>query len=252
MHASYRAPSRVAQVTTTFWIIKILSTGMGETGADYLDHKYSPVIVVLAAGLALAASLIWQLGSRYYSPLRYWLAVIMVSVFGTLAADAVHVVIGVPYWASTAAFTLALIAVFALWRRLAGTPDMSQINSIRRELIYWVAVMITFALGTAAGDWMAMGLGFGFLVGTGIFTVGYLLPLGLGRTHRLNSAVAFWLAYTFTRPMGASFADWLALPPSRGGLGFGTLPVTVLWTVAIVVVALVHRSVNNVSNRKRR
>jgi uncharacterized membrane-anchored protein len=239
MHASFKAPSRVAPVTLTFWIIKILSTGMGETGADYLDHKYPPVIVVLGAGLALMAALLWQLGARRYSAIRYWVAVIMVSVFGTLAADAVHVLIGVPYWASTAAFSVALVLVFWAWRKLEGTPDMNQINSTRRELIYWVAVMVTFALGTAAGDWMAFGLGFGFLVGTAVFTVGFLLPLWLGKARMLSSALSFWLAYTFTRPMGASFADWLALPHQRGGLGFGTLPVTLFWTLAIVLVLAV-------------
>jgi uncharacterized membrane-anchored protein len=236
MHASFKAPSRVAPVTLTFWIIKILSTGMGETGADYLDHKYPPVIVVLGAGLALMAALLWQLGARRYSAIRYWVAVIMVSVFGTLVADAVHVLIGVPYWVSTGVFTVALIVVFWVWWRLEGIPDMSQITTTRRELIYWGAVMVTFALGTAAGDWMAFGLGFGFLIGTIVFTVGYLFPLWLGRAKLIPVSVAFWLAYTFTRPMGASFADWLALPHERGGLGFGTLPVTAFWTLAIVVV----------------
>jgi len=238
MHASHRAPSRVAQVSTSFWVIKILSTGMGETGADYLDHKYNPVWVVLGAGVVLGTSLLWQLTARRYSALRYWTAVIMVSVFGTLAADAVHVLVGVPYWVSTAGFTVALIGVFILWNRLEGTPDMSNINTTRRELIYWTAVMITFALGTAAGDWLAMGLGLGFLVATLVFTAGYVLPLWVRRRRWLPEAMAFWFAYTLTRPMGASFADWLALPPTRGGLGFGTLPVTLIWTVGIVLVAV--------------
>jgi len=241
MHATYKGASRVAAVNLVFWVIKILSTGLGETGADYLDHKYDPVIVVILSGIVLAFSLIWQLRSHQYSAIRYWTAVIMVSVFGTLAADAVHVILGVPYWASTAFFAVTLGAVFLLWRRLEGSLEMSSITSTRAEIIYWTAVMTTFALGTAAGDWMAMGLGFGFLGGTLVFTVCFVAPMVLGKARLLQGTMAFWLAYTFTRPMGASFADWLALPPERGGLGLGTLNVTLFWLAAVVLVGVLAR-----------
>jgi uncharacterized membrane-anchored protein len=236
MHATYTAASKVAKVTGTFWLIKILSTGMGETGADYLDHKYPPILVVAIAAVALALSLWWQFASRGYSATRYWTAVIMVSVFGTLAADAVHVALNIPYWASTLVFGLALVAIFALWHRIDSQLAMDQITTRRREFFYWCAVMATFALGTAAGDWLALGVGFGFFVGAVIFTAGYLIPLLLGRAKVLPATLAFWLAYTFTRPMGASVADWLALPPARGGLGYGTLNVTLIWLAAILVV----------------
>jgi uncharacterized membrane-anchored protein len=228
--------SRVAQVGLAFWIIKILSTGLGETGADYLDHKYSPIIVVAVSGLVLLASLLWQLSAKTYSAVRYWLAVVMVSVFGTLAADAVHVALDIPYWASTAAFTLALVAIFVLWHRVDANPSMSGITTRRQELFYWCAVMMTFALGTASGDWLAMGLGLGFLAGAGIFALGFAIPLMLTRGSGTAASVAFWIAYTFTRPMGASFADWLALPPERGGIGLGTLPVTMIWLLLVVLV----------------
>jgi len=245
MHATYKAASKVAKVTGTFWAIKILSTGMGETGADYLDHKYSPILVVALAGIALAGALWWQFSARTYSAIKYWTAVIMVSVFGTLAADAVHVALSIPYWASTLAFSLALVVIFALWHRIDKRLAMDQITTRRREFFYWCAVMATFALGTAAGDWLALGLGFGFLIGAVIFTAGYLIPVLLGRAKLLPATFAFWLAYTFTRPMGASFADWLALPPARGGLGYGTLNVTLIWLAAIVVVLVL------VGRRKR-
>jgi uncharacterized membrane-anchored protein len=227
--------SRVAKVSLVFWIIKILSTGLGETGADYLDHTYSPIAIVALAFVALIASLIWQLSAKRYSALRYWLAVVMVSVFGTLAADAVHVALGVEYWVSTLVFAVALVLIFGLWFRQEGRLEMSDINTARRELYYWAAVMASFALGTAAGDWMAISLGLGFLGGTFVFTLLFALPLVLRRLGWLASVPAFWVAYTFTRPMGASFADWLALPPERGGLGLGTLLVTGLWFILILI-----------------
>jgi len=231
--------SKVAQVGLVFWILKILSTGMGETLADFFDHRYNPVIVVAISGIVLAVSLVWQIRVGTYSATRYWFAVVMVSVFGTLAADAVHVILGVPYWVSTVLFLLALLVIFALWKRIDGHLAMGEISSLRSELFYWAAVMATFALGTAAGDWLAMGLGFGFLVGTAIFTAGYLLPLGLGKSKLLPGTFSFWWAYTLTRPMGASFADWLALPPARGGLGYGTWNVSLVWIGLIVVMLLV-------------
>jgi len=229
--------SRVAQVTFLFWVIKILTTGMGETGADYLDHTYEPVIVVVAAFVALVLALVWQLSSPKYSALRYWTAVTMVSVFGTLAADAVHVVIGVPYWVSTVAFAVALVAAFAAWKRTHGNLEMAHINTRSRELFYWLIVLISFALGTAAGDWIAMGLGLGFLAGSVLFTAAFAAPLLLQRVPGVSATLAFWLAYTFTRPMGASIADWLALPSERGGLGYGTLAITLVWTSLIIAVA---------------
>jgi len=231
--------SKVAQVGLVFWILKILSTGMGETLADFFDHKYDPIIVVAISGVILVVALLTQLRAKAFLATIYWFAVVMVSVFGTLAADAVHVILGVPYWVSTALFLVALLVIFALWKRIDGHLAMADISSFRSELFYWAAVMATFALGTAAGDWLAMGLGFGFLVGTLIFTAGYVLPLVMGKSKLLPATFAFWWAYTLTRPMGASFADWLALPPARGGLGYGTWNVSLAWIVLIVVTLLV-------------
>jgi uncharacterized membrane-anchored protein len=236
--------SRVAQVSVVFWILKILSTGMGETAADYLDHAYSPILIVAISGVILLAALIWQLRAATYSGVRYWFAIVMVSVFGTLAADAVHVGFGIPYWASAEAFAIALMIIFWLWNRAYPKPTMNGITTRHQEYYYWCAVMASFALGTAAGDWMAApeslgGLGYGFLMGAGIYTVGFLLPLVLAWSGRIPTVIAFWVSYTLTRPMGASWADWLALPPERGGLGFGTLNVTAIWVALFVVVLIV-------------
>ena len=233
--------SRVAQVSLSFWVIKILTTGMGETLADYLDHKYAPILVVLISGLVLLAAMVWQFAARHYAAIRYWFVVVMVSVFGTLAADAVHVALSIPYWASSLFFAMVLAAIFAIWARFEPNLAMSKITSRRAEFFYWAAVMATFALGTAAGDWIALGLGFGFLVGTIVFSAGFALPLVLGKMRGIPATLGFWLAYTFTRPMGASFADWLALPPARGGIGLGTLNVSLIW-IALILVALVFTS----------
>jgi len=233
--------SRVAQVSLSFWVIKILTTGMGETLADYLDHKYAPILVVLISGLVLLAAMAWQFAARHYAAIRYWFVVVMVSVFGTLAADAVHVALSIPYWASSLFFAMVLAAIFAIWARFEPNLAMSKITSRRAEFFYWAAVMATFALGTAAGDWIALGLGFGFLVGTIVFSAGFALPLVLGKMRGIPATLGFWLAYTFTRPMGASFADWLALPPARGGIGLGTLNVSLIW-IALILVALVFTS----------
>lgn len=230
--------SRVAQVSLAFWVIKILTTGMGETLADYLDHRYSPILVVVISGLVLTGAIAWQFAARHYSSTRYWFAVVMVSVFGTLAADAVHVALSIPYWASSMFFAVALALVFVIWAKVEPNLAMSRITTRRAEFFYWAAVMATFALGTAAGDWIALGLGLGFLAGTFVFTVGFALPLLLGRMRSIPTTLGFWLAYTFTRPMGASFADWLALPPARGGIGLGTLNVSLIW-IALILVALI-------------
>lgn len=239
-----KSVARVAQVSLVFWVLKILSTGLGETGADYLDHTYQPILVVAVAFVALAASLIWQLTAKQYSAFRYWLAVVMVSVFGTLAADAVHVALGIPYWVSTATFAASLLIIFAIWWKLEGSLQMSEINTTRRELLYWAIVMCTFALGTAAGDWLAISLNLGFLTAGLVFSALFALPLIFGKSK--IATIAFWLAYTFTRPMGASFADWLALPPERGGIGLGTLLVTGIWTAALLIVASLTKSSKNV------
>jgi uncharacterized membrane-anchored protein len=159
----------------------------------------------------------------------------MVSVFGTMAADSLHVGLGVPYAVSTACFAAALTVVFVVWFASERTLSIHSIDTPRREVFYWVAVMATFALGTATGDLTATTLGLGYLASGLVFAVLILLPAVARRWLGLGEVAAFWAAYVLTRPLGASFADWLAVPPSRGGLGLGDGVVSIVLTLAIVV-----------------
>ena len=230
------ALSKVPAVTVSFWVIKVLSTGMGETASDFLAHRLGPLMAVALAGSVFVIALALQIRARRYAAPRYWFAVVMVSVFGTLAADAVHVGLGVPYWVSCLGFMLALGAVFALWQRTEGSLSIHSIVTRRREVFYWAAVLTTFALGTAAGDFTARTLGLGWLVSGLLFTALIALPVWLRGRFKLDEVLAFWWAYVITRPVGASFADWLAVPQRQGGLGLGTGAVTLGLSVLIVSV----------------
>ncbi|MEU0971264.1 hypothetical protein ABZ357_39835 [Streptomyces sp. NPDC005917] len=228
-----RMANKVPEVTVYFWIIKVLTTGMGETASDFLAHLLGPVPAVALGGLALAASLAVQFALRRYVAWAYWTAVVMVSVFGTMAADVLHVGLGVPYTMSTPFFLVALAAVFALWYASERTLSIHGIRTRRREVFYWAAVLATFALGTAAGDLTATA-GLGYFGSAVLFAAAICVPALAHRFGTLNAVTAFWTAYVITRPLGASLADWLALGHARGGLGLGLGPVTLVWTVAIV------------------
>ena len=236
--ASLRHPlSKVPEVTVYFWITKVLTTGMGETTSDYLVRRFDPPLVVALAGCALVVVLVAQLRARRYIPWLYWLAVVMVSVFGTMIADVLHVQFQVPYLVSTVAFMLALAAIFVLWYCTERSLSIHDIRTRRREVFYWATVITTFALGTATGDMTAMTLQIGFLASGILFAVLIALPGLALRLQWLGATAAFWTAYVLTRPLGASFSDWAALPPSRGGLGTGTGPVSL--ALAVVIVLLV-------------
>ena len=232
------AASKVPEVTVAFWVTKALTTGMGESSSDYLVHRLPPVIAVAIGAIALAIALVLQFAARRYVPWTYWLAVAMVGVFGTMAADVLHVGLGVPYLVSTAFFAVALAVIFGLWYGCEKTLSIHSIHTRRRELSYWAAVMATFALGTAAGDMTAVTFGWGFFVSGVVFTILFAIPLIAGR-FGVNEVLTFWAAYILTRPMGASFADWMGMPPERGGLGWGTGLVTVVWALAIVILVAV-------------
>ncbi|MGW1916435.1 COG4705 family protein [Streptomyces sp. NPDC002076] len=225
--------NKVPEVTVYFWIIKVLTTGMGETASDFLGHTLGPIPAVGIGGLAFAASLMLQFAVRRYVAWIYWTAIVMVSVFGTMAADALHVVLGVPYTLSTPLFMIALAAVFALWYASERTLSIHSIHTRRREFFYWAAVLATFALGTAAGDLTAT-IGLGYLGSGVLFAAAICVPAVAHRGGLLGAVTAFWTAYVITRPLGASLADWMALPGRRGGLDWGLGPVTLSWTVAIL------------------
>jgi uncharacterized membrane-anchored protein len=226
--------AKVPEITALFWVVKVLTTGLGEAASDYLGK----VSIALAAGVGLvgfAAALAVQLRARRYVPVVYWSAVLMVAVFGTMAADGLHVVLGVPYAASTAFYALALAVVFALWKRTEGTLSIHSIDTRRRELWYWLTVLLTFALGTALGDLTAVALHLGFLASGVLFAVVIAVPAIAWRAGG-NAVLTFWAAYVVTRPLGASFADWLGKPASlAGGLGLGDGAVSAVGFVAFVV-----------------
>ncbi|MBC9728954.1 hypothetical protein [Streptomyces sp. TRM68367] len=225
--------NKVPEATACFWIIKVLTTGMGETASDLLARLLGPVPAVALGGLALGASLAVQFTVRRHIAWVYWTAVVMVSVFGTMAADVLHVGLGVPYAVSTPVFLATLAAVFGCWYASERTPSIHGINTRRREAFYWAAVLATFALGTAAGDLTATA-GLGFLGSAALFAVAICVPALAHRWAGLNAVTAFWSAYVITRPLGASLADWMAVGHSRGGLALGLEPVTLAWTAAIL------------------
>jgi len=229
--------SKVPEVTVVFWITKIMTTAMGESTSDYFVHTLGPVLAVSLGGVVFAAALITQFAVRRYIAGVYWFAVVMVSIFGTMVADSIHAALGVPYWVSTVGFAIILAAVFTGWRLTQKTLSIHSITSRPREFFYWGAVLSTFALGTAAGDFTASTLHLGDLLSGIMFGVIILLPLIAWWKLRLNAIFAFWFAYVTTRPLGASFADWFSGAHIHGGLGFGTGPVSLV--LAVVILGLV-------------
>lgn len=229
-----RVMRKVPEITVYFWIIKLLTTAMGESTSDYLVFQINPYVAVVLGCLGLAGALILQLWVRRYIPWVYWLAVVMVAIFGTMAADVTHVVLGVPYLVSTVAFASALAVIFVIWYASEKTLSVHTIYKGRRELFYWATVMATFALGTAAGDLSAATRNLGYFPSVVLFAVLFALPGLAYWLFGLNEVAAFWFAYVVTRPLGASVADWLG-KPFLGGLGFGDDKVSIVLTILIVV-----------------
>jgi uncharacterized membrane-anchored protein len=226
---------KVPQVTLIFWVIKILSTGMGETTSDFLVRAINPIVAVLLGGVCFAAALTLQLVVRRYIPWVYWLAVVMVAIFGTMVADVIHIVLGVPYVVSTIVFAVALTIVFVVWYLTEKTLSIHTITTRRRELFYWATVITTFALGTAVGDMTATTLHLGYFASGVLFAVLFAIPAIGYRFLGLNEVFAFWFAYIVTRPLGASFADWLGRPVNAGGVGIGTGIVSLALAVVIAI-----------------
>ena len=240
--------TKVPEITLGFWVTKVLTTGMGETTSDFLVRTFDPPLVVAIVGALLAVLLAWQVLSRTYSSWRYWGVVVLISIFGTMVADTIHVVAGVPYFASTFAFGLALTAILGLWQRSVGTLSIDSITTRRREAFYWATVLATFALGTAGGDLTASSLGLGYLLSGAIFAVLFVLPFIARKIGLMGEIGAFWTAYIITRPLGASFADWLGVTRARGGLDLGTGWVSVALGVLIIVMLLLPRRKSKLVN----
>ncbi|WP_328535891.1 COG4705 family protein [Streptomyces sp. NBC_00344] len=233
--AAVPGPTKVPEVTAWFWVVKVLTTGMGETASDYLARVLGPVPAGCLGLAGLTALLFLQFRAPRYGAWTYWSAIVAVSVFGTMAADVVHVVAGVPYVMSAVGLSVALAAVLTVWYASEGTLSIHSIRTRRRETFYWATVLTTFALGTAVGDLTAGTLHLGYLTSGVAFGALIALPALSRRLFGLNAVAAFWWAYILTRPLGASFADWMGVGTGRGGLGWGTGAVTLALLVPIIV-----------------
>lgn len=225
---------KVPEITVYFWITKILTTGMGEVFSDYLVTHFNPIIAVALAGVFLVVSLIVQFTVRRYKAWIYWFVVVMVSIFGTMAADVMHVVLGIPYLISTIFFTVALALIFLVWYRIEKTLSIHSINTRTREAFYWPTVLGTFALGTAAGDLTASTMHLGYFSSGILFAILLAIPAIGYWLFGLNGIFAFWFAYIMTRPVGASFSDWISVSHDRGGLAWGEGRVSLCMTIMIL------------------
>ena len=225
---------KVPELTVYFWITKVLTTAMGESTSDYLVHVLDPIVAVGLGAIGLTIALTLQFGVRRYVAWIYWLAVLMVAVFGTMAADVLHIEFGVPYDVSTPFFAVVLAVVFVVWNASEKTLSIHTIDGPRREAFYWAAVISTFTLGTTAGDMTAVTLHLGYLVSGVLFAGLIAVPALAYRLFGLNTIVAFWFAYIVTRPLGASLADWMGKPHRVGGLGLGDGKVSLGLGILIV------------------
>ncbi|MGH7156699.1 MAG: COG4705 family protein, partial [Candidatus Saccharimonadales bacterium] len=226
---------KVPEITAIFWLAKLLTTAMGESTSDYFVFRINPYIAVILGGIVFAVALAIQFSARKYVPWIYWFAVTMVAVFGTMAADVLHIQLHVPYTVSTIFFAIVLALVFTAWHKTQKTLSIHTVNNPRRELFYWAAVLATFALGTAAGDWAAVTLGLGYF-SAGLVFAGIILIPALGFwLFGLNEILSFWFAYVITRPLGASFADWFGKSQAVGGRGYGDSHVSLVLTGFIIL-----------------
>lgn len=228
--------NKVPEVTLAFWIIKILATTVGETAADNLNERLGLGLTgtTYLMGSLLVVALVFQFRARRYVPALYWLAVVLLSIVGTLITDNLVDNYGVALQTTTIAFSIALIVTFAAWYASERTLSIHTISTTRREAFYWLAILFTFALGTAAGDLVAERLSLGYFPSALIFA-GLIGAIAFARFQlRLNPVLAFWLAYILTRPLGASIGDWLSQPTADGGLGLGSTWTSVLFLLTIV------------------
>ncbi len=228
--------NKVPMITAFFWIIKVLCTTVGETFADFLSEtlKLGLGNTSLAMGALLLVALAFQFRARRYIPALYWLAVVLLSIVGTLITDNLTDVLGIPLPVTTAVFAGLLAATFAVWNYSEHDLSVTTIRTTRREAFYWTAILFTFALGTAAGDLIAEGMGLGYWVSALIFA-GLIAAVAVAHLRfGLNGVVAFWTAYVLTRPLGASIGDWLSQAPADGGLGLGTTVTSLLFLVTIL------------------
>ena len=241
-HLARGALTKVPEITAIFWVLKLLTTGMGEAMSDFLGQHSVPIAGAIGIfGLWFALWL--QLRQREYRAAVYWFAVMMVAIFGTMMADGIHDGASIPYTVTTPVFAVVVAAIFFFWYRSEGTLSIHSITTRRREGYYWAAVLATFALGTAAGDLTAMSLTLGYWPSVVLFAAVISIPAVGWWRFNLNSILAFWLAYIDTRPIGASFADGFSKHQLGGlGLGDGTVAgIALIFFIALVAYVTVTK-----------
>jgi uncharacterized membrane-anchored protein len=235
-----RMLNNVPEITLFFWVIKILCTTVGETAADLLNENLGLGLTSTTYIMAvfLIATLVFQFRARRYVPGFYWLAVVLISVVGTLFSDNLVENYGVALETTTIGFSIVLAIVFASWYWSERTLSVHTIVTTKREAFYWLAILFTFALGTSAGDFLSEQLEFGYLLAVGIFAAAIAVVVVAHFVFRLNAILAFWLAYILTRPLGASIGDYLASPRSEGALGLGTVLTSVIFLSTILALVV--------------
>ena len=228
--------NKVPEATLFFWIIKILATTVGETAADFLavNLHFGLSGTTIVMSVLLVVVLFFQFRSRRYIPGMYWLTVVMISIVGTLITDNLVDNLGVALQTTAAAFSIALIAVFAAWFRSERTLSIHSITTTKREAFYWSAILVTFALGTAAGDLIAEQLNLGYWKSALMFASVIAVITVAWKIFKLNATLAFWMAYILTRPLGASIGDYLSQKHVDGGLGLGTVGTSALFLTTIL------------------
>lgn len=230
----FREPvaAKVPEVTAVFWVVKILTTAGGEAVSDYLALGSKVVGGAVELGL-FAIGLAWQFRSRRYTAAAYWFLAYAIAIFGCGVADVMHKTIGIPYAGTSLFWGVVLSGILVLWYRTEGTLSIHSVTTRRRELFYWSTVFATFALGTAVGDFTATALGLGYLSSGIVFTVLILMPWVAWSRFGAGEVGTFWWAYVLTRPLGASFADYLCKSPAVSGIGFGEGRTAILLTIAV-------------------
>jgi len=225
--------SKVPEVIFVFWVVKILTTAGGEAASDYL-RIYGNVRGGAAEVGLFAVGLVLQFGTRRYRAFAYWFLAFAIAIFGTGVSDFLHLDVDIPYAGTTLLWAVVLAAIFVVWQRSEGTLSIHSITTQRREAFYWATVFATFALGTALGDFTATSLHLGYLASGILFGVVILLPALTWKGFGLNSIAAFWMSYVVTRPLGASFADYISKPHTLSGINFGDGLTAVVFAAAVL------------------
>ena len=246
--------NKVPQVTIIFWLIKIMATTVGETGADFLSEtmKLGLVGTSCVMGGLLLILLIIQLKMRKYIPAIYWTVVVFISVVGTLISDNLVDNLGVSLLTTTIIFGSVLAVVFIAWYVIEKTLSVHTINTTRREIFYWAAILFTFALGTSAGDLLSESSGLGYANAVLLFAAGIGITAIAHYYLKMNGILSFWIVYILTRPLGASLGDLFTQPHNEGGLGIGTTIINIVFLVTILILVIYLTKKENRNQLKTR